>query len=109
MITEYRMDEKLRTSPMNGRALRSSVRPCKAAGTSGRSAKRRRGRSTVNRAFEKASAVMRVHRELLERGAQSLLEKETLTEADLDRIIATETPPRPAVVGADQKPPRPVS
>jgi hypothetical protein len=87
MITEYRMDEKLGTSPMNGRALRSSVRPCKAAGTSGRSAKRR----------------------LLERGAQSLLEKETLTEADLDRIIATETPPRPAVGGADQKPPRPVS
>jgi cell division protease FtsH len=115
MITEYGMDEKLGNvsyerprSPFLGAPAQG--------GWSERTFSEETAREIdcavrqlVNRAFEKASAVLRVRRELLERGAQSLLEKETLTEADLDRIIATKTPPRPAVVGADQKPSQPVS
>jgi cell division protease FtsH len=40
-------------------------------------------REIVGRAFEKALAILREHRELLESGAQALLQKETLVEEDL--------------------------
>jgi cell division protease FtsH len=43
-------------------------------------------REIVNSAFDKAVALLKQHRSVLERGAQLLLEKETLTEDDLNRL-----------------------
>jgi cell division protease FtsH len=46
-------------------------------------------REIVTRAFEKATAVIQQRRDLLERGAQLLLQKETLTEGDLAEFRAS--------------------
>jgi cell division protease FtsH len=48
-------------------------------------------REIVDQAFEKALAILRAKRPLLERTATALLEKETLTESDL-RSLARELP-----------------
>jgi cell division protease FtsH len=40
-------------------------------------------REIVNAAFDRAAAILGAHRALLDRGAQALLQKETLTEEDL--------------------------
>jgi cell division protease FtsH len=44
-------------------------------------------RDIVNAAFDKATGILRERREVLERSARELLEKETLTEADLRRLV----------------------
>ncbi len=50
-------------------------------------------RTLVARSFEKALALLEDRRELLERGAQRLLERETLTEADLDELVGEPSQP----------------
>jgi cell division protease FtsH len=49
-------------------------------------------RELVDAAFARASAVLTARRELLERGARLLLEKETLAEADLVPFVAQAAP-----------------
>ena len=49
-------------------------------------------RALVARGFERAVGLLEDRRELLERGAQRLLERETLTEAELGELVGT-TPP----------------
>jgi cell division protease FtsH len=49
-------------------------------------------RETVARAADAAMAILREKRSLLERGAALLLEKETLTEADLKQLLAEAKP-----------------
>ena len=44
-------------------------------------------RDIVNRAFDKAQAVLTEGRETLERGARQLLERETLVEEDLNALV----------------------
>ena len=44
-------------------------------------------RETVARAYDGATAILRERRGLLEKGAALLLEKETLTEADLKQLV----------------------
>src|SRR5512145_593940 len=45
-------------------------------------------REIVTHAFDKATGILKEHRDLLERGAQALLQKETLTEDDLKALRA---------------------
>jgi cell division protease FtsH len=45
-------------------------------------------RQIVQEAFDKAVAILRSKRAVLERTAQALLEKETLTEAELKTLVA---------------------
>jgi len=45
-------------------------------------------RAIVGTAFERATAVLQANRELLERGARALLERETLEEQALDELSA---------------------
>jgi cell division protease FtsH len=47
-------------------------------------------RGLVKDAFEKAGQILQQRRRALERGAQSLLEKETLTESEINDIVAPE-------------------
>lgn len=44
-------------------------------------------RAMINQAFEKAKSILMERRGVLEAGAQALLEHETLTETDLDKIV----------------------
>lgn len=50
-------------------------------------------RGIVQQAFEKTLALLGERREVLERSARQLLEKETLDEADLRRVAGTSPPP----------------
>ncbi|MGE5346106.1 MAG: ATP-dependent zinc metalloprotease FtsH [Acidithiobacillales bacterium] len=63
-------------------------------------------RKTVLTAFERASSILRDNRELLERSARLLLEKETLDTPDLERLFSAvkAAPPTfaPAVAPCDQ-------
>ena len=54
-------------------------------------------REMVSRAAERALAELETRRDALVRGAKQLLEKETLTAADLQRLLA---PPRPRAASA---------
>ena len=47
-------------------------------------------RRLVKDAFDKASHILQQRRSALERGAQSLLERETLTESEINDIVAPE-------------------
>lgn len=49
-------------------------------------------RGLVDAAFERAHAVLEARRTVLERGAALLIERETLDEADLDRLLHDMTP-----------------
>jgi cell division protease FtsH len=51
-------------------------------------------RKTVLTAFERATSVLTENRDLLERSARLLLEKETLETADLERLFSTLKPAR---------------
>lgn len=62
-------------------------------------------KNLVNAAFARASAVLTARRELLERGARLLLEKETLVEADLAPFAAQAA----ATGDARQSPVRPLT
>jgi cell division protease FtsH len=61
-------------------------------------------RGIVEEAFERALAILEQNRGLLEEGARLLLEKETLSEAELvplfARVSADVTPPRPVALPA---------
>jgi cell division protease FtsH len=57
-------------------------------------------RALVEAAFEKAAALLGHRRELLERGAQELLQKETLGEEQLRALLGSEAKKRPAPVHA---------
>jgi len=54
-------------------------------------------KESVDRAFAKAVKILTERRAILERGAQLLLQKETLNEDDLKALQAT---PAPAAVAA---------
>jgi cell division protease FtsH len=58
-------------------------------------------RRIVEESFERALAILELNRGLLEEGARLLLEKETLSEAELEPLFAR--------VSADVSPPRPVA
>ena len=45
-------------------------------------------RGIITRAFERATAVLHINREVLERSARALLERETLDEQMLDELTA---------------------
>ena len=49
-------------------------------------------RQTVALAYDGATAILRERRALLEKGAALLLERETLTEADLKELIGANLP-----------------
>jgi ATP-dependent Zn protease len=49
-------------------------------------------RKLVARAAERAAAVLETHRHLLERGARVLLEKETLSVAELQEFVSAPAP-----------------
>ena len=49
-------------------------------------------REIVARASDRASAELKLRRDILERGARQLLEKETLSGADLQELLASPTP-----------------
>ena len=48
--------------------------------------------SILDRAYERAKAVLREHRDVVARVATSLLEHETLDRADIDRLLAADAP-----------------
>jgi cell division protease FtsH len=61
-------------------------------------------RDIIARAAERAASLLETHRDLLDRGAAALLEKETLTVADLQALLATpaEKPRLALAAGTDR-------
>lgn len=97
IVTQYGMDEKLGNVAYE-RPRASFLQPTQAAGHWAERAYSEETareidcavRRLVDEAFSRATALLEQHREVLERGAHDLLQKETLTESDLDAIRKAE-------------------
>jgi cell division protease FtsH len=91
MVMRYGMDEKLGHVAYEGeRAVFLNVPPAFQERHYSEDTAReidRAVRETVDKAFRKAVGILEGQRKTLEQGAQTLLQKETMTEEDLQRLV----------------------
>jgi cell division protease FtsH len=96
MVMRYGMDEKLGHVAYEGeRAVFLNVPPAFQERHYSEDTAReidRAVRETVDKAFRKAVGILEGRRQTLEQGAQVLLQKETMTEEDLQRLVGARGP-----------------